>query len=202
MSPEDVVKIVEQDKDFYDSSGGGMTISGGELLMHGAFVEALISIASKRGIRICLDTSGHGSIDLLLRLAKNPWVTDILYDMKNIDDEEHRNYVGVSNELILSNLVKLAANPEINAKIQMRMPLIHHVNEMKNVIDKTCDFYRMHKLKKVTLIAYHPLGISKMQNIGGSPGRFEAPSIARMEEIKRQLESIGVEVSALGNFTE
>ena len=199
MTAEEVMHDVLQDKEFYDSTGGGMTVSGGEMLMHVPFVEELMEIARKEGVRVCLDTSGQGSGDDLYRLAKDETVTTILYDMKAVDDAVHREYAGMTNSLILQNLRRLAEDPVIREKIQMRMPLIHGVNDTPEIIEKTAALYRELGLKRVTLLPYHDLGNAKMRNIGGEPEKFEAPDDERVEEIRRFFrEEAGMEVEILG----
>ena len=100
MTVDEIIAIVVQDKGFYDNTGGGMTVSGGEILMHADFAGRLIDEAGRRGISVCLDTSGFGDADALKELACKENVTYILYDMKSIDDEVHREYTGVSLSLI------------------------------------------------------------------------------------------------------
>ena len=199
MTAEEVMHDVLQDKEFYDSTGGGMTVSGGEMLSQVPFVEELIGIARKEGVRVCLDTSGQGSGDDLYRLAKNDTVTTILYDMKAIDDNVHREYVGTTNAVILQNLRRLAEDPAVREKIQMRMPLIHGVNDTQEIIEKTAALYKELGLKRVTLLPYHDLGNPKMRNIGGQPETFEAPGDERVEEIRRFFrEEAGMDVEILG----
>lgn len=152
LKPEEVMHEVLQDKDFYSSTGGGMTISGGELLSHVAFVDALLAIAAREGIQVCLDTSGYGDGGELYRLAKEKHVTHVLYDIKALDDGVHQQYTGRSNALILENLRRLAADPETRAKLQMRMPLIHGVNDTQAMIEATALFYRELGLRRVTLL--------------------------------------------------
>ena len=199
MTPEEVMYDVLQDKEFYDRTGGGMTISGGEVLMHAAFAEELIDIAEKKGVRVCLDTSGCGDGQTLLKLARRQNVSTILYDMKAIDDSVHRDYVGMPNGVILANLRLLAEDPQVRDKIQMRMPLIHGVNDTQEIIEKTAAQYKELGLKRVTLLPYHDLGVTKMRNIGGQPETFEAPSDGRVEEIRRFFrEEAGMDVEILG----
>ena len=199
MSPEEVLYEVLQDKEFYDRSGGGMTLSGGEMLSHPDFCEEIIDLAAEEGIGVCLDTSGFGDGDALLRLASKENVTDILYDMKAIDDRVHRIYVGQSNALILENLRRLAADPAVRDKIRMRMPLVAGVNDTPAILEKTAALYRELGLKKLTLLPYHDLGNAKMRNIGGTPEVFEAPSDERVEEIRAFFrESAGMDVEILG----
>ena len=199
MTPEEVMAEVIQDKGFYDNTGGGMTISGGEMLTHVDFVEKLIDIAEKNGIGVCLDTSGCGDGEALYRMAKRKNVTDVLYDMKSIDDAVHQAYTGRSNDLILANLRLLASDPETREKIQMRMPLIQGVNDTTAMIEATAALYRKLGLKRVTLLPYHNLGISKSRNIGGTPETFDPPTEERVQEIKDYFETAaGMEVEILG----
>ena len=198
-TPEEVMRTVAQDKEFYDQSGGGMTISGGEMLTQPAFAEALIDLAAKEDIRVCLDTSGYGDGDTLARLAAKENVSDILYDMKGIDDEVHRQCTGRSNALILENLGRLAADEALREKIRMRMPLVKGLNDGQDIILATGAFYKAHGIRRVTLLPYHNLGVSKSRNIGGSQETFEPPADERVEEIRRYFEEeCGMEVEILG----
>ncbi len=199
MTAEEIMAEVLQDKGFYEHTGGGMTISGGEMLSQANFAEKLINLAKENGVRVCLDTSGFGDGVILMRLAEYENVTDILYDMKSIDDDIHREYVGQSNRLILENLQALAANPRTNPKIQMRMPLMHDVNDTWEIIEKTAKFYKENKIKRVTLLPYHNLGMSKMRNLGGSPLEFVTPSDEYVDKIRKYFEEeAGMSVEILG----
>ncbi|MBQ1391621.1 MAG: glycyl-radical enzyme activating protein [Firmicutes bacterium] len=199
MTAAEILKKVEQDAEFYSQTGGGMTVSGGEMLAQPEFTEELIRLAREKGIRVCLDTSGQGDGEALARLAAYDNVTDILYDMKAIDPAMHREYTGSDNRLILENLKKLAADPALAPKILMRMPLIRGVNDGEEMIRQTVAFYRQLGLKRVTLLPYHILGISKMRHIGGKPREFQAPTEERVREIKKQMEEIaGMTCEILG----
>lgn len=198
MTAEEVMAKVLQDKDFYANTEGGMTISGGEMLSQPEFAEALIELASEEGIGVCLDTSGFGDGDTLKRLAYHDNVTNILYDMKSFDSAIHQEYTGVKNDVILSNLKLLSSDSVTAPKIIMRMPLIEGVNDGERVIEKTCELYKELGIKKVTLLPYHILGISKMRNIGGTPREFKPPTNERVMEIQRKLEESGAKVEILG----
>lgn len=188
MTPAQVMERVVQDKGFYDHTGGGMTISGGELLSQASFTRTLVDLAALEGIGVCLDTSGFGDGDELLRMARMDNVTDILYDMKSINDTVHKAYVGQSNVLILENLRRLAADPVVCKKIWMRMPLIQDVNDTPELIEQTAEFYAAYGLSRVTLLPYHSLGISKLRHIGGTAAAFQTPSDERLAQIKRMFE--------------
>ena len=188
MTVEEVLYQVEQDKGFYDHTGGGMTISGGEMLSQAEFAEQLIDGAAERDIRVCLDTSGYGDGDVLLRLARKKNVTNILYDMKALDDEVHEACTGRKNEIILENLRRLAADPDTSEKIIMRMPLIKGVNDSEEIIRKTAEFYRENGIRRVDLLPYHNLGVNKEKHIGGEQTVFETPADEDVEKIKKYFE--------------
>ena len=188
MTVEEVLYQVEQDKGFYDHTGGGMTISGGEMLSQAEFAEQLIDGAAERDIRVCLDTSGYGDGDVLLHLARKKNVTNILYDMKAIDDEVHEEFTGRKNEIILENLRRLAADPDTSEKIIMRMPLIKGVNDSEEIIRKTAEFYRENGIRRVDLLPYHNLGVNKEKHIGGEQTVFETPADEDVEKIKKYFE--------------
>ena len=115
---------------------------------------------------------GYGDGDHLEKLARKSNVERILYDMKAIDDEVHRKCTGHSNEIILENLIRLSDVPELSEKIQMRMPLVSGVNDNREMLERTADFYRKNGIKRVTLLPYHDLGISKQRNIGKEQKAF------------------------------
>ena len=199
MTVQEIIDVVLQDKGFYDHTGGGMTISGGEMLMQADFAEELVELAAAHGIGVCLDTSGFGNGEALMRLAKHENVTHVLYDMKSIDDDIHRQYVGQSNALIIENLKRLASDPLTIDKIQMRMPLMHDVNDTKDIIERTADFYKENGIKHLTLLPYHNLGMNKRRNLGEVPEDFVTPSDEYVAELKAYFESeAGMAVEVLG----
>ena len=199
MTIEEILRIAEQDKGFYDNTKGGITVSGGQLLLHAEFVSGLIDEAGKRGISVCLDTCGFGDPEALMELSRKENVTDILYDMKSIDDEVHRKYTGVSNRLIIDNLRMLADDGETAHKLIMRMPLIGGVNDSDDIIRRTGTLCAEIGVKRVNLLPYHSLGISKKRNVGGTQEEFEQPSEERISEIEIYLKhEINLQVGVLG----
>lgn len=201
MTVEEIINEVVQDKGFYDNTGGGITLSGGEILSHGKFVEILIDKAKEEDMGICLDTSGYGDGSLLKKLASKANVTDILFDMKSIEPNIHREYTGKDNGIILENLKLLAADDNIREKVTMRMPLIKDVNDDLEIIEKTAKFYMSCRLKKVTLLPYHNLGMNKEKNIGGIQEEFLPPDDERVAYIKKYFEEYaGMETEILGKL--
>ena len=93
----------------------------------------------------------------------------------------------------------LAADPVTREKIQMRMPLIAGLNDTPEIIEATGQFYKEQGLKRVTLLPYHDLGVTKMRNIGGKPEVFRQPTDERVEEIRTYFRDFaGMEVEILG----
>ena len=173
MTVSEVMKAVLQDRSFYESTGGGMTISGGEILMHGEFVSRLVQAAKKENVCVCIDTCGFGDPRLLKSLAAAPNVSHVLFDIKAIDDEVHTQYTGVSNRSILDNLSMLAEDETTRGKIIARMPLINAVNDTEEMIRPAGELFRRLGLARLTLLPYHNLGIGKKRNIGGIQEEFK-----------------------------
>ena len=196
MTVSEVMDSVRQDRGYYNRTGGGMTISGGELLQQADFAEALLDSAVEEGIGVALDTCGCGDGDRLFRMAKK--ASYILHDMKSIDDETHRWATGVSNRKILENLIRLADDPEINGKIWMRMPLIQGVNDTPEIIRRTVEFYQAHRLTYVTLLPYHELGISKYKSLGQPCESFAPPDSERLHEMQAVFLAHGIRAEILG----
>jgi pyruvate formate lyase activating enzyme len=198
MYLKEVMDQVLQDKDFYRNTNGGMTISGGELLIQPEFAEALLDACEQNGIGVALDTSGYGPVETLRSLAGHASCTHILFDMKLIGSEEHRKYTGLDNEIILRNLKVLAEDPLINPKLIMRIPLISGVNDSEEDIQRVSRFFLDNGLRSVTLLPYHELGVSKRRNIGGVPEVFLAPTTEQIRTIRDSFKACGIIVEVLG----
>lgn len=190
MTVDEVLTLAAQDKGYYDATGGGLTISGGECLSSGRFAAELARAAKASGIGVAIETSGMGNFEVLRDLCDA--ADYILYDMKAIDDSVHREYVGASNQVILDNLAKIAGNPSWNSKIQIRMPLMHGINDTDEMVDAAIRFMLEHKLLKAALIPYHEMGISKSVRLGETYTKFETPSDGRLYEIWKRLDSAGI----------
>ncbi len=124
MSIDDILDEVEQDRPFYDNSGGGMTVSGGEPTFHADFTGRLFLAARKRGIHTCLDTNGFCGWPVLEQIMEN--VDTVLFDLKHIDPVRHQKGTGVENAMILNNLSRLCA---AGADVWVRIPVIPGFND-------------------------------------------------------------------------
>lgn len=196
MTVDEIMHEVCKDEMFYNETGGGVTLSGGEILTKPEFAHEMIAACHEKGYKVALDTTGFCKYEIFLPLAQECDL--ILYDMKGIDDQVHQQYTGVSNQLILDNLTKLAAIPEINAKIMIRMPLIKDVNDTVAIIDKTCEFLTRNHLKEAFIFPYHELGLSKYRGIGQKFETFQAPEKDRLYAIYHQFMDSGIHTNILG----
>lgn len=157
-----LVTTLLQDRIFFDDSGGGVTISGGEPLQQAAFTIDLLRRLQAEGVHTALDTSGFcGWTDLRDAAAHADLV---LYDIKLFDDARHRAATGVSNERILSNLLALSA---VHDHIWVRIPVVPGVNDDAENIEATADFLRpLPGIVRVDLLPYHAIGEAKFARVG------------------------------------
>jgi len=162
MTVDEVMDIVLKDIAYYNQSGGGLTVSGGEPLAHLDFVTELLRRAMEKGIHTAIETSGYASTDELLSLV--PYVDLFLYDFKESDDERHLQTVSVSRKQILTNLIAL---DNAGADIILRCPIIPNYNERPDhfsAIAHTANI--LHNISEIQVMPYHPMGASKARAIG------------------------------------
>jgi pyruvate formate lyase activating enzyme len=164
-SAEEVIQEVLRDRVFYENSGGGMTLSGGEPALQPDFSYALLALAREHELHTCLDTCGFCDFEILGRLL--PLVDLIYYDIKETDPQRHEEFTGVGNARILENLGRLDA---AGAVTQLRCPIVPGLN------DRPEHFEALAKLAQglsgclgVELLAYHRLGQSKRERLAMPP---------------------------------
>lgn len=155
---DDIVKICLQDKDFYDESNGGVTISGGEGMSQPKFLEALIQALRKENIHVAIETTGYIEENLFQRLASQ--FDLLLFDVKHYDRNKHFEGTGVYNDLILKNL-KWAVEHQMN--ILPRIPVIPHFNDSLKDAKVFAQLLRDIGLKKVQLLPFHQFGEKKYE---------------------------------------
>jgi len=163
-SVEDIIAEVLQDEPFYETSHGGMTISGGEPMFQFGFTRELLRSAKEKRLHTCLDTSGIAPFDRYRHLLE---LTDIfLYDLKETDPEKHLKYTGVPNALILDNLIQIDA---CGSQIILRCPIIPGLNDREDHFAEIAAWAnRLRHVLEVNVLPYHPLGTSKNERIGKS----------------------------------
>ncbi|MDH3454334.1 MAG: glycyl-radical enzyme activating protein, partial [Desulfuromonadales bacterium] len=162
-STDELLKVIEKERPFFDQSGGGVTFSGGEPLLYPDFLVEVLEACGRQGIHRAVDTSGFVKQETLLRVAKH---TDLfLYDLKMVDAKKHRQYTGSDNPLILTNLQALA---ESGAAIQIRIPLIGGVNDDDGSVVASAVFVAglSGEKKRVNLLPFHDVARGKDQKLG------------------------------------
>lgn len=162
MSAVEVIRAIERDVIFYDQSAGGVTFSGGEPLMQTDFLTALLAGCREKEIHTAVDTCGFAPRDKLLQLAG--LVDLFLYDLKLMDDRRHRQYTGVSNGVILDNLLELASHHD---NIVIRIPVIPGINDDADNINETGRFIAtLSGVRSVHILPYHRIGTQKYRRLG------------------------------------
>jgi pyruvate formate lyase activating enzyme len=184
MTVEEIMKEVEKDRLFYESSGGGVTLSGGEVLAQKAFALNLLGELRKSMLHTAIETTGFGTWEQVREIADACDL--VLFDLKHMDPEKHVRYTGVSNERILENGRKLARHKR---DLIFRVPLIGGVNTDTDNIQKLADFISGSGVDEVHVLPYHRLGESKYSKLdrqyvceGYTPEQEEVDEIRRIFE--------------------
>ena len=172
MQLSEVLSEVRKDRAFYENSGGGMTLSGGEPMMQFAFVRALCEEAKRTpGIpNIAMESCGFAPEEHYREML--PWIDLFLFDVKTLDPGKHRRYTGVPLAPILRTLRFLDAS---RAAISLRCPLIPGWNDSEEEQRKIAELANtLHHVRSIDLEPYHPLGEAKARRLGKEP-EFTAP---------------------------
>jgi pyruvate formate lyase activating enzyme len=190
VSVEEVLAEVERDRPFYENSGGGMTLSGGEPLVQLGFAEALLRGAKERGLHTALDTCGHVPGEYYERVL--PYVDLVLYDVKMVDEEMHRRATGQGTELILGNLRRVTRD---GTEVMVRVPVVPGVNaDVQSMVAIARFLATLEGPPPVELLRYHRLGEGKYASLGRPcPLEVETPpSDAQMQELCDAIAKHGV----------
>jgi pyruvate formate lyase activating enzyme len=157
---ETLVQELVKDKPFYDESGGGVTLTGGEALLHPDFVVALAEALHREKIHVALETAACVSQEVFERVLS---AVDFAYiDLKHYDDEKHRAGTGASNALILKNI---AAALESKTPVVVRIPVIPGYNDDEADFEGFASVLNHLGVKEVQLLPFHQLGESKYKRL-------------------------------------
>lgn len=177
VSVDDIMTEVLKDKAFYDNSGGGLTLSGGEPLYQPLFARTLLRRAKEEGVHTCVETSGFAAYESLEKLL--PYTDLFLYDWKETDDALHKAFTGVSNQLIYDNLMRLG---EAGGKIVLRCPIIPtHNDRPAHYAGIAALANRLPNLVEVDIMPYHVLGSGKCAAIGDIYSLPDLPALSQEE---------------------
>jgi pyruvate formate lyase activating enzyme len=171
---ESVVKEVLKDKDYFDNSGGGITLTGGDPLFQPDFSAEILRLSKKAGLHTCVETAGDYPGEDIMLLAK---YTDLfLYDFKHYREADHLKYTGVSNRRILDNLDLLC---KAGKEVVLRCPIIPGVNNTIEHFRFISELSRKYDaIKEVELMPFHDYGFHKYEQIGMNRPSINSSSVA------------------------
>lgn len=156
VSATEIVERAARMKPFFDHSGGGVTLTGGEVTRQVEFAEAVLKGCRERGIHTAIETNGASPWERLQRLL--PHSDLILYDLKLIDDAQHRRWTGASNRLVLENAARLKGR-----NVQVRVPLIPGITDTDDNLRGIFAFMRSAGLSSVGLLPFNPSTAAKYE---------------------------------------
>jgi len=189
---EDVLEEVDKDRLLYETSGGGVTLSGGEPTMQPGFAATLLGALKEHGYHTALDTSGHAEWSVFENVLANADL--VLYDLKHMDSFIHEEITGVPNRLILANLESVAASGKT---LVVRVPVIPGYNDSPGNFKAMAGFLGGLKgVESVELLPYHNLGAPKYMALGReySLEGLRIPEPGELSELGRILEAEGLRV--------
>jgi pyruvate formate lyase activating enzyme len=159
-SADELLTEILKDKDYFEESGGGITLSGGEPLLHSTFLKTFLPLVKEKGIHINLETSGMAAWNRMEETI--PFLDLIAYDIKHMDSEIHKKQTGCENDMILDNFARLA---ERFSNLQPRMPVIPGINDTPGNIRSLAAFLKENNNDSIHLLAYHNMGEAKLERI-------------------------------------
>lgn len=164
MSVEECMDIIRKDRGYYERSGGGVTVSGGEPLLQSDFVAELFKACREEKIQTCCESTFHVGWEEVEKVL--PYTDILISDIKHMDSEMHRKYTGDGNERILENLKKLS---ETGKEMILRIPVIPDVNDSRENTEATADFILNElggRLRTLQLLSFMRLGEEKYESLG------------------------------------
>jgi len=182
MSVEECMREIRKDKGYYERSGGGVTVSGGEPLLQSDFVAALFKACKDEEIQTCCESSFYADWKEIEKIL--PYTDIIISDIKHMDTDIHKKYTGVHNKRILENLKKLTSEER---KLILRIPIIPNVNDDMSNIEATADFILDDlngRVKTLQLLSFMRLGEEKYSSLG-MPYKMENVKVVRKTFQKR-----------------
>lgn len=197
MTIPEIMEPIRKERVFIDQSGGGVTFSGGEPMMQVGFLTAALRACKEEAIHTAVDTSGLAARDAFRKVM--PYTDLFLFDIKHLDEEQHRKYTGASNQLILENFRMIV---ESGKELYIRVPVIPGINDGDEYRVQLRDFFAKYKrpnIREVNLLPYHEI-----------PGKYrrchqqykleglKAPTEAHMHALKNFFETTGLKIKIGG----
>lgn len=201
-SADSLMKIIEADRYYYDQSGGGVTISGGDPLVQWQFTQEILRRCKRKNIHTCMESELHCKQEILDEVL--PYCDLIISDIKHMDSDVHKSFAGVGNELCLANLKHVV---ECGVPLILRTPIVPGYNDEESNIHATAKFIKEelgNKIVQLQLLPYRPLGEDKyealgmdypMKDIAAVDVKVYGPALKAVAEIFKQYD-VPVEIGA------
>lgn len=166
MTVPEIVDIIKKDIPFYHNSGGGVTLSGGEPTLYMEFTSELLRTLKNLGLHTLLETCGYFQLAQFDKLIY-PYLSQIYFDLKVIDPEDHKRVCGVPNDRILENFRELYQR-SLNKGVPVlpRIPLIPGITATKSNLEKIATFLHANHVDRVAILDYNPLWHAKAEKVG------------------------------------
>lgn len=190
VTVDEVLSEVLKDRPYYNRSGGGVTLSGGESLLQPDFAVALLKACKDSGINTAIETTGFASADVIERFL--PYLDTVLMDIKHINSEKHKKFTTQSNERILENAKLIASKAN---KLIIRVPVIPTFNDTVTEIAEIAAFASsLPNVNEIHLLPYHSMGRDKYTGLGREyiMGDIKSPTNELMEVLKQTAEQFGL----------
>ncbi|MDD2493978.1 MAG: glycyl-radical enzyme activating protein [Tissierellia bacterium] len=195
MTVEEVVKEIMKDSVFYFHSDGGMTLSGGEVLSQPDFAANILKECKRNGINTAIETSFYSNYENIEKVL--PYLDHLFVDIKHMNSEEHKKWVGSDNNIILDN-IKRADKSDCNFKIHVRVPIIPSINDEENNLTEVALFCKnLFKLEEIELLKYHRLGTDTYKKLGRNYElkNIESPTNEYMYKLAVYMKKIAPEIN-------
>lgn len=173
-SVQEIMNVVLQDRVFYEESGGGITLSGGELLSQPEFATELLLAAKEEGLHTCCETTGFSNPETFQRMTEH--IDFILFDMKHWNSAKHKEGTGVSNEQILSNMKHAIASGK---EVLPRIPVIPGYNDTLEDASQFADAMLQVGVSRCQLLPFHQFGENKYHLLDQAYAYQDIPSLHR-----------------------
>lgn len=186
MTLEECMDAVRRDKGYYERSGGGVTVSGGDPMMQSDFVAELFKACKAEGIHTCCESTFHTSWANVEKIL--PYTDLLISDIKHMDSARHKEYTGQGNEMILENLIRLS---HTDIPLILRIPVIPDVNDDMENMEATADFIineMQGRVRTLQLLSFMRLGEEKYQSLD-MPYLMEGVKVNRIS-FTRKIEQI------------
>jgi pyruvate formate lyase activating enzyme len=191
---DEVFKAIDADSLFYQESGGGVTLSGGEPLAQPEFASGILKKCKDAGFHTALDTCGYANWPVVEQVMGH--VDLVLYDIKHMDPEIHKKYTGASNDLILQNAERI--HHKLAIPMRARVALVPGFNDSPENIEATAKFiaHNLSSTIPIHLLPHHRLGVAKWEQLNrrNETAVIDTPSEQHLTECRRVFESFGLTV--------